>query len=450
MLLSAGAVTAGAADARAQGPAEEVKPPTVLSHVDAVYPPSALAARKHADVELLVTVDTDGHVTKVEVAKSGGADLDEAAIVATRQWTFVPAMRGGKPVASRIKIPFHFAPPAPPPEIVAPPPPATPTLAPHPAVETSAQPSRAPSPTTTTAARPPPPPAEGVDEVEVVGRKEPPSRGASDFNLRVGELKSIPRGNASELLKLAPGILLTNEGGEGHAEQVFLRGFDAREGQDIEFTVGGVPINESGNLHGNGYADPHFIIPELVDKLRVVEGPFDPRQGNYAVAGSANYELGLDKRGLTAKYLTGSFNTQRALILWGPKGESEHTFAGAEIYSTAGFGQNRDAVRGTGMGQYEGRLGQHGSWRLTVQGYSTHFHTAGLIREDDYNSGRMGFYDSYDVSSFARQKVPEGGDSSRYSVSGDLESRAGDTTLTQQVFIIKRDMRLLEDFTGFL
>src|SRR5262249_39634374 len=113
------------------------------------------------------------------------------------------------------------------------------------------------------------------EEVKVRGRLPPPSRGASDFNLQLGELGRVPRGNASEMLKLAPGILLTNEGGEGHAEQVFLRGFDAREGQDIEFTMGGVPINESGNLHGNGYADTHFIIPELVERLRVVEGPFD-------------------------------------------------------------------------------------------------------------------------------------------------------------------------------
>src|SRR5262249_8890365 len=133
-------------------------------------------------------------------------------------------------------------------------------------------------------------------DVTVVGRAQPPSRGASDFQLPVGQLGQVPRRNATELLKLAPGILLTNEGGEGHAEQVFLRGFDAREGQDIELTVGGVPINESGNLHGNGYADTHFIIPELVRTLRVVEGPFDPRQGNYAVAGSANYELGLERR----------------------------------------------------------------------------------------------------------------------------------------------------------
>src|SRR5207249_6822232 len=94
-------------------------------------------------------------------------------------------------------------------------------------------------------------------------------------------------------------------------------------GQDIEFTVGGVPINESGNLHGNGYADTHFILPELVSSLRVVEGPFDPRQGNYAVAGSAEYELGLDDslflhKGLTAKFSVGNFGSYRMLLTWAP------------------------------------------------------------------------------------------------------------------------------------
>src|SRR5688572_17950882 len=166
--------------------------------------------------------------------------------------------------------------------------------------------------------------------VTVKGRTPPPSRGASDFNLRVGELSRVPRQNAADLLKLAPGILLTNKGGDGHAEQVFLRGFDAREGQDIEFTAAGVPINEAGNLHGNGYADLHFIIPELVESLRVIEGPFDPRQGNFAVAGSGSYELGLLRRGLTGKYTGGSFGTQRMLGFWGPEGSSMHTFCGVD------------------------------------------------------------------------------------------------------------------------
>src|SRR5581483_6079584 len=138
----------------------------------------------------------------------------------------------------------------------------------------------------------------GNYEATVAGRKQALRRGVGDYHVDVEKLSLVPHQNAADFLKLAPGILLTNEGGEGHAEQVFLRGFDAREGQDIEFTVDGVPINESGNLHGNGYADTHFIIPELVQNLRVIEGPFDPRQGNYAVAGSADYQLGLEKRGL--------------------------------------------------------------------------------------------------------------------------------------------------------
>ena len=414
-------------------PAHDVKPPTVVQHVDAIYPPSALATRKHGDVVLLLTVDADGHVSKVDVASESDDDLNEAASVAARQWTFSPALRDGVPIASRIRLPFHFAPPAPPPEVV----------------ETQAKPNElSPQP----ASEGPPaatPNANEAEEVRVAGRRSPPSRGASDFDIRVGQLAQVPRTNATEMLKLAPGILLTNEGGEGHAEQVFLRGFDAREGQDIEFSVGGVPINESGNLHGNGYADTHFIIPELVESLRVVEGPFDPRQGNYAVAGSANYELGLDKRGLTAKYTAGSWGTQRLLLTWGPPDAGRRTFAGVEAYKTDGFGQNRDATRGTAMGQYEGKLG-NGSYRITATAYATHFHSAGVLREDDYRSGRIGFYDSYDLSSFARQQVPQGGDASRFSIAGDLDTKIGDVPLTQQVFVIKRDMRLLEDFTGFL
>lgn len=315
-----------------------------------------------------------------------------------------------------------------------------------------ADPPTAPQPTT-----PPTPadPASDADDgkeakdgphdeptVTVRGRASVPSRGASDFNLRIGELARVPRQNAADLLKLAPGILLTNKGGDGHAEQVFLRGFDAREGQDIEFTAGGVPINEAGNLHGNGYADLHFIIPELVEGLRVVEGPFDPRQGNFAVAGSASYDLGLAKRGLTAKYTTGSFATRRMLLLWGPAGKNTHTFAGAELFDTDGFGQNRAATRGSAMAQYEGLLGARGTWRLGAQAYSSQYKSAGVVRADDVAANKIGFYDTYDRE--------QGGDSSRYSVWGDIETRAGSTLLRQQVFFIMRDMRLRENFTGFL
>ncbi|HEY1957929.1 MAG TPA: TonB family protein [Polyangiaceae bacterium] len=419
----------------------EITHPVVVHQVDAVYPESM--APQHADVILLVTLDADGKVTDVRIANSGGAAFDEAAVLAVHQWTFSPATRNGKPFAARIKIPFHFAPPPP----VAPTPPPVTTAPPPTAAPPQPVAVKAPAASHPQAAH------DDIEDVRIWAPPPLPRVGIGDVHFDIGKLRlahESPTTNASQLLQSATPILLTNEGGEGHAEQVFLRGFDAREGQDIEFSVDGVPINESGNLHGNGYADTHFIIPELVQSLRVVEGPFDPRQGNYAVAGSADFQLGLPQRGFTMKYTGGSWNTQRGLILYGPEGMSDRTFAGAEIYSTDGFGQNRDALHGSAMGQYEGRLGERGAYHLTAQAYATHFHSAGLVRQDDFQSGRVGFYDSYDLSSFAHEAVPEGGDATRFSIAGDVETRQGDTTLEQQVFLIKRDMRLLENFTGFL
>jgi iron complex outermembrane receptor protein len=426
-----------------------VTQPVVLTHVDAVYPPSALAERKHTDVVLVVTVDVDGHVSKVDVADSGGADLDEAALVAVRQWTFVPAKRGDKPVASRIKVPFHFAPPEPPPELVET---ASPDVLPaQGAVPAASRPSE-PAPTLAAGSTPPPgamagpdAAAEGAQEVDVHGHIhiEARSHGSSDYTVPLGELKAVPRTNASDALKLAPGFLLTNEGGSGHAEQVFLRGFDAHEGQDLEFSVDGVPINDAGNYHGNGYADTHFIIPELIHSVRVLEGPYAPQQGDFAVAGSAEYQLGLDRRGLTTEYTYGSFNTQRLLVLWGPNDASSRTFAGAEYYTTDGFGTNRQAKRGSGIGQVEIPLGQRGVLRLTATAYATEYNSAGVVREDDYASGRVGFYGTEDPNLV-------GNTSTRASVSATYENRFRDIDVSQQIFLIDRTMHLLEDWTGFL
>lgn len=393
-----------------------VVPPAPVVRVDAVYPPQQLAAGRSAEVVLAVTIDAAGAVTGVEVLLSAGADFDEAARTAARAWRFRPALRAGAPVASRIRLPFRFAAPF--------------ELAPPPAAPSAPQPRR-------------PPRAEPqVLEVTVLGRPSRPSRGASDFQLEVGELARVPRRNATELLQLAPGMLLTNEGGEGHAEQIFLRGFDAREGQDLELSVGGVPVNQAGNLHGNGHADLHFVIPELIHGLRVLEGPFDPRQGNFAVAGSAEYELGLARRGLTAKYGYGSFATQRLLALWGPPGSGPGTFGGAELLRSAGFGANRDSTRATAMGQLEGRVGARGHWRLAGTAYATRYHSAGVLRADDVARRRVGFFDTYDRR--------QGGDVTRFSLAAELEWSGEQLTHGHQFFALRNSMRLLENFTGFL
>ena len=226
--------------------------------------------QRHSDVVVAVTVDESGHVSSVEVLESGGPDLDGAATGAARGWTFTPATRDGVPLASRIKIPFHFAPPAS----------RRPTSWKR-KLRLRRRGGRAAEP-----ARSPGGDARG-GEYRRRGRHrasagfQARTHGASDYQVEVGELRAVPRGNASDALSSSRSGVPPSRtrGGSGHAEQVFLRGFDAHEEQDLEFTVDGVPINDAGNYHGNVYADTHFILPELIQSVRVLEGPYAPQQG---------------------------------------------------------------------------------------------------------------------------------------------------------------------------
>jgi len=102
------------AQAEPSAPPPDVRPPQVIDRLDAIYPPSDLKDAPHRDVVLNVTVDTQGRVANAVVTESGGAEMDDAALTAVRQWKFHPALRAGQPIATRIRVPFHFEAPRPP------------------------------------------------------------------------------------------------------------------------------------------------------------------------------------------------------------------------------------------------------------------------------------------------------------------------------------------------
>jgi TonB family protein len=428
-----------------------VEPPRVLQSATPEYPVSALETRTSGTVVIVATVSSEGRVTDARVLESLGDDFDSAALAAARQYRFAPATRNGVATAARIRVAVRFDPPPPSPAQVALSGPAHDadsgeSVAPDGAGsrrrgggQDDAQAKRERGAADADGGDNTPAP---VSEVTVHGRLRPPSRGASDYNLHLGALARLPRRDATELLEFAPGILLSSEGGEGHAEQIFLRGFDARLGQDIEFSIDGVPINQVGNPEGNGYADLGFIITDLVDELRVVEGPFDPRQGNFAVAGSADYHLGLERRGLTLKYGVGSFGARRLVALYGPRDSALGTLGGAELYETRGYGQNRDARHAKAMGQYEGGFGPNNTFRFTGTAYATSYGSAGVIRQDDYEAGKAGFYDTYDYW--------QGGESERFSLAFDVRRSTAGGVFQNLVYLIRSGAQSRHNFTGFL
>jgi protein TonB len=74
------------------------------------YPPLSKRAREQGRVVLHVLVNAAGRADRVEVRTSSGHErLDDTARETVKGWKFVPAKRGGEPVADWVLIPFTFA-----------------------------------------------------------------------------------------------------------------------------------------------------------------------------------------------------------------------------------------------------------------------------------------------------------------------------------------------------
>ncbi len=377
--------------AGADVPAEELTPPQVVSSVEAVYPLSELAARREGTAVLWVTIDETGKAAAVEIAESAGEAFDHAALEAARRWTFIPARRGDTPIASRVQIPFRFvfpdAPPARPDAGAAS---AEPLVQRAPAADAGTEGIDAGGPALESA-------EPYVPELATVvrGRHAAPPRATSDFVLEREVLAAAPHRSAGELLGSAPGVYISAPEGDAVGHEIYLRGFDADHGQDIALSVGPVPVNQPSHIHGQGYSDLNFVIPETVRSLRVTEGVYDPRQGDFAVAGSVHFDLGVAERGYHGKVSYGSFGQFRALLMWAPKNEPDETFGAFSFQRTDGFGQNRGSQSASAMGQYAFHVPGGFDGLVHVAAYGARANLAGVLRRDDVQAGRVDFYGTY-------------------------------------------------------
>ncbi len=128
---------------------------------------------------------------------------------------------------------------------------------------------------------------ENPEAILIMGQR--PMTASSDQTLRDEDFKTFPHKTASDLMRLVPGLHITQHTGGAKAHQIFLRGFDAEHGQDLAVRLDGVPINEISQVHGQGYLDLHFLIPEVISRIQLIKGPYDARWGNFATAGAVEF-----------------------------------------------------------------------------------------------------------------------------------------------------------------
>ena len=257
-----------------------------------------------------------------------------------------------------------------------------------------------------------------------------------------------PINNSQEVLRIVPGLFIGQHAGGGKAEQIFLRGFDLDHGTDINISVDGMPVNMVSHAHGQGYADLHFVIPELIDKVNFNKGPYYADKGNFTTAGFVEFKTKDYLENNFAKIEGGQFSTFRAITginLLKPKGDRRSQslyFAGEGSFTKGYFESPQNFSRFNGMLKYHGSINSQNTLTATVTGFTSKWNASGQIPDRAVESGLVGFYGAIDNT--------EGGKTSRHNATIELQTKLTNSgILHNQFYYSKYKFELYSNFTFY-
>ena len=275
---------------------------------------------------------------------------------------------------------------------------------------------------------------------ELVVEDERPRETASESVLEGEALEVFPARSADELLQAMPGLHQSAHGGRGKAYQYFVRGFDAVHGADLAVSLEGIPLNEPGNVHGHGYLDLHFLPTVLVRSVDLHKGSSRAEVGDFGVAASADFHLGLYEPGLLAQAVGGTDRSGELLFAWRPSGGESGDFLVAQADTGLGVGEHRAWRQLNLAAGLEHWFGMTRA-RAFALGYQGAFESPGVIREDDLLGGEVDFYGAY----------PEAGDglSSRLLAAAELSRPCDGCGWRVLAWGGLRGLELRRNFTGY-
>lgn len=257
-----------------------------------------------------------------------------------------------------------------------------------------------------------------------------------------------PINNSQEVLRMVPGLFIGQHAGGGKAEQIFLRGFDLDHGTDISISADGMPVNMVSHAHGQGYADLHFVIPELIEKVNFNKGPYFADKGNFTTAGFVEFKTKDYLENNFAKIETGQFNTVRIIAginlldIQGDRRKRGLYFAGEGSYTKGYFNNPQHFNRFNGILKYHGNINARNTLSALVSGFASRWNASGQIPDRAVDNGSVGFYGAIDPN--------EGGKTSRYNANVELLTNLNSgATWHNQVFYTKYGFELYSNFTFY-
>jgi hypothetical protein len=302
-----------------------------------------------------------------------------------------------------------------------------------------------PTPRPRPATAPPPLPESALPEGTIAAApayQSEPENSASEQTRSGTRMIAQPAARPGEILEAAPGLVVTQHSGEGKANQYFLRGFNLDHGTDLAITVDGMPVNMPTHGHGQGYADINFLIPELIQAMRIRKGPYFADEGDFSSAGALYIDY-IDKLNPGLVQATGGmFGYGRALTVKSvPMWTGNLLFAGEAVVYNGPWDVPDNVRKFNGVVRYSQGTADDG-FSITGMGYSNHWTSTDQIPERAVSEGLIDRFGSLDPT--------DGGVSSRYSISSRL-SQTNDYGVTRlEAYAIRSSLTLFNNFTCFL
>ena len=260
------------------------------------------------------------------------------------------------------------------------------------------------------------------------------------------DLQTNPVRSSQEILRKVPGLFVGQHAGGGKAEQIFLRGFDVDHGTDVAISVDGMPVNMVSHAHGQGYADLHFVIPEMIQKVDFGKGPHYANQGNFNTAGYVSFKTKERFDTNQIKLELGDFNTFRTLGTFNvteSAAKDDVLLAVEYLESDGPFESPQNFNRINLAAKYTTLLNDSNKISLTASHFTSRWDASGQIPERAVANGS--------ISRFGAIDDTEGGTTSRTNLNLQYNKFLSDhTVLNTQAYFSAYDFTLYSNFTFFL
>ncbi|MCB0666110.1 MAG: TonB-dependent receptor plug domain-containing protein [Saprospiraceae bacterium] len=260
------------------------------------------------------------------------------------------------------------------------------------------------------------------------------------------DLNTNPVTSSQEILQRVPGLIIGQHAGGGKAEQMFLRGFDLDHGTDINISMDGMPVNMVSHAHGQGYADLHFIIPEVVDRINYEKGPYQARLGNLATAGGVSFETVDQLANNLIGFEYGRYNTLRLLGMVNllPVESNTTGYIAIENLLTDGlFESSQDFHRNNVMTKFGHKFESGDQISILASHFTSRWNASGQIPQRAVDEGM--------ISRFGAIDDTEGGETSRTNVIFSHAKNLGKGSfLKTNAYYSHYDFNLFSNFTFFL